>query len=85
MRGLHFAMVGVLGRQARTRLAAHPRNAAGLRESNSHLNLGKVSYQLQKRRKWRPFQPFFEVPQMEMDGKWKMENAHRLGHRRVYP
>src|SRR5215469_3089251 len=29
MRGLHFAMVGVLGRQARTRLAAHPRNAAG--------------------------------------------------------
>src|SRR5262252_7704683 len=29
MPGLHFAMVGVLGRQARTPLAAHRRNAAG--------------------------------------------------------
>ena len=29
-----------------------------LRESNSHLNLGKFSSQLQQRRKWRPFQRF---------------------------
>src|SRR5208283_1006818 len=28
MDGLQFAITGVLGRQARTRLAAHPRNAA---------------------------------------------------------
>src|SRR5215469_13742726 len=28
------------------------------RESNSHLNLGKVSDKLQKRRKWRLFQRF---------------------------
>ena len=42
---------------------------SGLRESNSHLNLGKVRDKLQKRRKWRLFQRF-EVPQME--NGWKM-------------
>ena len=32
---------------------------SGLRESNSRLNLGKVSDKLQKRRKWRLFQGYY--------------------------
>jgi len=56
---------------------------SGLRESNSHLNLGKVRDKLQKRRKWRLFQRF-EVPQME--NGWKMGDGKctSYGHRQVW-
>ena len=56
------------------------REWSGLRESNSHLNLGKVSSQLQKTQEMAAFSTFL-VLKWKMDGKWKMENAHRSPHK----